>query len=446
MWSNCMTRKSAKSLSRTASAAALVFLSFVGCREHGPQVEDVAGGLDSAGEAVSESESGGLNIGRNLPVKPPMPAPCDVAIDPAQELMITDLSVVEDVERTKWTGDPEDMVSGAWNFGRLLTAMAGEQDPAEFATRWLQTWAHTTVVSGVEVPARVEMNTFLSQWPRLEDGTLDMARAPARLLAIVNRTDLADTTRAGEGRFIFGFTRDDAPLEFAVNLEYSLSLDVMSTEEWAAAWHALGDLELGTPAYNEALQEVTDAFTQVDTDGVPDTVPRRTDLAQLRTNENEYGHGVWEMREFAAGADGFLAMQMLALTPAQALNGTVELRDFINENEAALLDGTYTIPLVYDDLAFQAAATRYSGVAWTTPPTVNNDARRALSLNTCDACHGAETTTDFLHVQTREAGAESVLSGFLTGIDVVDPGDGVTIRHYADLQRRSDALAAVVCP
>ena len=67
------------------------------------------------------------------------------------------------------------------------------------------------------------------QTPALRAGeSLDMAKSPFRLLAIVNRLDLRKTDsagefHAGEGRFVFGLVDVEAgcmPLEFVVIFEY----------------------------------------------------------------------------------------------------------------------------------------------------------------------------------------------------------------------------------
>jgi hypothetical protein len=53
-------------------------------------------------------------------------ATCPVAV--GRELMITAVSVVEDPVRTKWTGSLANKNDGAWQFGRLMTAMAGTKN------------------------------------------------------------------------------------------------------------------------------------------------------------------------------------------------------------------------------------------------------------------------------------------------------------------------------
>jgi hypothetical protein len=82
---------------------------------------------------------------------------------------------------------------------------------------------------------------------------------------------------------------------------------------------------------------------------------------------------------------------------------------------------------------------------WSTNLAVNPEARHLFSLNTCNGCHGAETDTTFLHVNPRSAGAVASLSAFMTGIDVIDPVDGVTVRRFDDLGRRAADLESLLC-
>src|SRR4029078_3313799 len=52
------------------------------------------------------------------------------------------------------------------------------------------------------------------------------------------------------------------------------------------------------------------------------------------------------------------------------------------------------------------------------------EARHLFSLNTCNACHAAETATDFFHVGPRDVGQPAPLSRLLTregGFEVEDP-------------------------
>jgi hypothetical protein len=119
------------------------------------------------------------------------------------------------------------------------------------------------------------------------------------------------------------------------------------------------------------------------------------------------------------------------------------LVDFINANEAGILARNYDTPLILPDGtpflgggANMVASTRWNGPR--TGPFVNsNEARHIFSLNTCSGCHARETGTGFFHIRPAPFGASPNLSGFLTGIDVLDPVDRVTIHHFDDLARRA---------
>jgi hypothetical protein len=366
---------------------------------------------------------------------------CGIAVSTARELMITDLVVVEDPVRTSWNGDPVDPVSGAWHFGKLMTHMAGAQDPSEFVLAWLQTWTADVVANGQTVPARPAMNDIIDAWPRLGDGRLDLTQSPMRLLAIVNRIDLRDADDAGEGRFVFGVLDEGSSLQFTVILEYDLPLDVQTVDAWAADWHALGALVPGSTTYNEALQQLTDSFTGP---GVLPARPNGSAISQVRTNEIALA-APWELREFRVNAAGELQQRGVALTPRRSVEGTNRLGRFINSREAAILAGTHNVPRTFEGTPFRGAAITNNIDTWTTDLEVDPEARHLLSLNTCNGCHGAETDTTFLHVHPRSAGTVASLSAFLTGIDVIDPVDGVTVRRFDDLGRRAADLESLLC-
>ena len=82
-------------------------------------------------------------------------------------------------------------------------------------------------------------------------------------------------------------------------------------------------------------------------------------------------------------------------------------------------------------------STTWTGPITNTGPFINsNEARHIFSLNTCNGCHAAETGTLFMHVRPTPFGIPAELSGFMTGIEVVDPFEGVTARSFNDLERR----------
>jgi hypothetical protein len=153
----------------------------------------------------------------------------------------------------------------------------------------------------------------------------------------------------------------------------------------------------------------------------------------------------------------------VGLTPANSLDGTPALADFVNQNAAAILvnsaNAAYDVPLAFEGAPFQGGAvfgppfqdgsTAQRGF-WKAPGILDNDARQRFSVNTCNGCHNlAETGTGAVHISRRKSRANkaapaATLSGFLSGITVADPVSGVP-RTFGDLARRTAALTAMVC-
>ena len=109
-----------------------------------------------------------------------------------KELMITDLSVVEDGRATA--------AGGPWTFGGLITAMAGPTPPGAFVKQWLLQWDANQSVNTFTVARRQTIRSLVIDPWKARDGqagapdpawTPNLANAPFRLLAIVNRLDLS---------------------------------------------------------------------------------------------------------------------------------------------------------------------------------------------------------------------------------------------------------------
>jgi hypothetical protein len=364
--------------------------------------------------------------------------PASCTIDRPAELAITALSVVEDPVRTA--------PGGAWHFGTLMRAMAGDQDPSTFVRQWLRTWTTSQTVNGLTVPARTQMsNEVLGPWEQRSGGAnrpLDFSRAPFRLLAIMNRMDLRNPgVQAGEGRFVFGVV-DGAgnPLQFTVILEYALPGGTPEAiQRWARDWHELGQLGLSHPNYNAKLQALTDRFAK---SGVMAGRPFANALNQIRTNEVELAQE-WEMREFNLTETG-LQPATVKLTPDLGFENSSTLADFIRGNQAAILAEEHVVPESLGSARFLGAAARVpEDFFWRAPGTAS-EARHKFSLNTCNGCHAGETGTEFTHVAPRAAGQAAVLSPFLRGGTARDPVTQVS-RSFDDLGRRAEDLAALVC-
>ena len=418
------------------------------------------------------------------PTEPDFPTH-DIEVDIASQLMITDLRVVEDPSRS----DPVNGDFAVWSFRYLVEQMAGSQTPSAFVLDWLQQWEIEQHINGHSIAARPAIREkIIEPWLAASGGeALDLSIAPFKLLAIVNRMDLRNHTAqgevatAGEGRFVFGVLDESgmplAPIAgpatggFTVIFEYELpAKNMQELREWVRDWQELGNHELGSESYNAALEDITRRFTDHDhrlgkANG--------SALNQIRTNEIALDSH-WELREFVLDhTTGFLRHNTVALSPDPiSLNGTPMLSQLINANEKALLRGDFDLksnwfagaalagPFTPDDFSDLDARSftmhdifggLFFDIPWSAAGIHNNDARHQFALNTCNGCHREETATDFLQVGFAEdhalpglMGAEAMLSGFLTGTEIVDPVDGTTVRKFNDLQRRMDDLQQLI--
>ncbi len=371
------------------------------------------------------------------------------SIDVDRELWIRDLSVLEDPIRTVYDPSPSTPSHGAWSFGRLMESMAGPHDVSDFVVHLFEEFATEQVVNGFTIPPRPFMlEEVIEPWAEASkangvDG-LDFTIAPFVLTGIVNRLDLrgngsyGTTTSAGEGRIVFsaldgnGFTTR-MTLIFEYELQADSCEDVL---QWAKEWHALGSIPFG-PAYNAALEKLVWKFAGPN---VAPHKPNGSGLAQFRTNEL-VGEFPWQWREFHLSPwTGLLEQATVAQTPQTSLNESKAIRDYVNQNEAAILNGTHLVPLWFAGAPFRGGSSDggQNGLTahFRADGILNNDARHLFSLNTCVACHTEETGTNFFQAGPRGPGQETFLSGFLTGITLPDPVDPTKKRSFNDLKRR----------
>ena len=376
------------------------------------------------------------------------PTGCHVST--SRELMIKSTTVVDDQIRTVFDPSSTDSRNGVWSFKHLMENMAATPaDAPAMVEAMLDTFTTSQTINGLTVDARPGMqSTILANWPRTADGALDLARAPLRLQAIVDRFDLRDlgSCDAGEGRFVFAFVDPfDTffPLQATLILEYKLPAATdQDVQDWASSFHALGALQFGE-SYNAALQAITERFAG--RNARPDH-PNGSAINAVRSNEIDFGfNGIWQMRSFALSADsGRLEPAPLALTPDRSFNNTSTLASYINANQDAIIAEKHTVPALFNGAAFQAGAVFNDLSTWFAPG-VNSDARFHFALNTCNGCHSSsETSTFFTQIQPRFAFSEATLSPFLTGTTISDPATGQS-RTLNDLGRRNADLKAVVC-
>jgi hypothetical protein len=362
----------------------------------------------------------------------------DCFVQPDRELLIRDLSVVNDPVRTR----------SEWSFGELMRrASPAPRFAARFVERFFETWLSDQQLNGFTAGARpFVQQAVLTPWPRTPAGELDLSRAPLRLLAIVGRLDLRDLSRqsAGEGRFVFGvLTPEGLPTQFTVILEYRLPArsrrDVLV---WAEDWHALAVELFPSERYNERLAALTRRFTRR---GALPLGVNGSALRSVRTNELSLGVS-WELRQFRLqGPEGWLAPTAMEGTPDPSWIDTALLGQFLEQNTSALEDGSFRVPRRYARRPLLGASAPNPFPLWTAPGQFSSLARRQFALGTCSGCHGdPETGTAFLHVLPRREAEASVISAFLSGVALRDP---VTreVRVFNELGRRKRDLEALVC-
>ncbi|HEX8088874.1 MAG TPA: hypothetical protein VF762_08485, partial [Blastocatellia bacterium] len=408
-------------------------------------------------------------------------------IDPARSLIIRDPSVVEDPTRTfnPCTGVGTPM--GKWTFGYLMQEMANQPltgiNPSAFTRQWLKHWENNLVINGWGVPARQAVkNIVITPWEQASGGIgfpLDLRIAPFRLLAIVNRIDLRGnsgytTNNAGEARFVFGVidrrNRGCLVSEMTVILEYGIDRrDCEDVKNWAQQWVNLSTLPLGSPAYNAALEAITEQFAKA---GAAPGKVNDSALNQVRTNEFlPLQTGPWELREFRLTMTkedpfpptGQLIETTVKQTPDAVLNNTCTLANYINGTCGPILTDSHIVPLNFPRCAADPPMPNPPGFLggnsfvppnfWNAPglacdPPIPGNARFKFSMATCSGCHKDETLTPFYHIRPTAFGTPASLSAFLSGpITVNDPVNGFA-RNFDEILRRTtilDQLANMDC-
>ena len=403
-------------------------------------------------------------------IPPPPDRLCRALLDVSAEhsLMVINPSVLHSTEAVNM---------GGWTFGTLLNNIANEAVTGVSAATLLKNilliFQHDTVVNSDLAPARqhgvqviidlvrrsgnVDPDWDLSNW---QDRPIDPYQLNMPLIAIVNRLDLRGNMgygqiNGGEGRFVFGMIAPNGDAVGTFILEYSIPIhSCAGLRAYAQQWYDLKNHPIGSPAYNSALKAITDVFT------APNADPTRANgsaLKVMRTNEFWLGDpGIWEMREFKLDpASHQFVLSTTAQEPAEKFNEASavdtppdvnNLVAWINAHEAEVIADKHSVPLTVEDQAthapvpFLGAKARVENGRWNAPG-VAPETRHHFSLNTCTGCHRQETNTPaFRHI-----GGTTVLSGFLTGIDVPDPVQPSITHHFNDLAFREDKLKELLC-
>lgn len=397
-------------------------------------------------------------------------------IVPEKELIVRDLSVVEDPCRTTWTNNGTCSTSnqGKWTFGWLMTAMSGSNNIASaqarsFVANWLVKWLTPQTVSPDPLPVAARSSAWtvlIKNWlinsgctvptdtgNAATDATnrtnavlgctnLNLQIAPFRLLAIVNRIDLdgrdySGTTGApGELRFVFGVINPTSGMSTnsTAILEYQYP-NTFPPSWWADRFHLLSSQAFGT-AFAASLQNnITNFVTE------PGSFPGKPNsgsaIGQIRTNENAFDPRLssarqWEFRQFAltcaGGATCNLSQVPVSQTPQFALNNSTTLTSYMISNQTQLSQSKHTVtPSMLAGSALSGPG--LNALVWNTAPngaggyqlvnaanpSFSYNVRHNMAFNTCTGCHYLETANQNqqFHIAPRAAGQMSALSGFL---------------------------------
>ena len=320
-------------------------------------------------------------------------------IHPERELMITDPAVV-DSEAAHYPG--------AWSFGGLIEALAGEEKAGGCVATWLKTWTATQVVNTQKVAPRYGiLEKVIQPWQK-RDGYQpnagrawipQMRNAPFRLLAIVNRMDLCapavagtlknveeiwrlqgrekqflkltgDDTFGGLGRGLqpasFGFygvspTRNPAEQTTAGEGRFVFGAIDESGAPLAGGWTIILEYNLNLTQKLIDTRDWAKAWHDLGRVEVKDPKFRSSleeltrafthhshgSLAQLRSSEAVFGEGR-EFRQFSFSGDTFTP-ETLTQTPAPvfAQKHSPEQRalgQFIYERQALIRSGVELVP------------------------------------------------------------------------------------------------------
>lgn len=331
-------------------------------------------------------------------------ANCSETVQPLKELIVVDPAVIDDSRA-------HNDVNGPWSFRHLVEEMtAVGRNPSELVYSWLRVWTDQTSFNGSQIdrePRSFEMNrTVICPWLKLSEANacddtcskcerwnLDLAKAPFRLIAIVNRMDLRETevnplTPGGESRLVFALTDGPAddpaskPRAFTIIFEYAMP-ESKSVKEWAQAWHALGKHENFDDAYKTELAALTESIVR--RDAMPGR-PNGSALSQLRTNESTL-NWIWQLREFHLASTGALTLAPTKNTPLENLNNSPILASWVVANADAIKKDKYDAPVSLLGGSSNAFLFRWN------IPNVDEETRRAFAAGTCSGCHSGETTS-----------------------------------------------------
>ena len=415
-------------------------------------------------------------------------------LDKSKVLFITDSSVVTDDTRTYAPCNVTDntttsigTVDGAWSFKTLMRQMGGISSTdsnvksltQEFIQAWLMNWMSNQTVNSFTINARPNIKNYFPGWDGSTASTLDIDNLPFRLLAIVNRIDMAgksaygESPTSGETRFIFGLiekaTRSCLAKPMTAIVEYGNTVDSCSeTKTLAKSWQALDSLNFDsgtTDTFNTALQAITDQVTS--RSAVPSN-KNGSAIRHIRTNDYAFINQNdldWQLREFKLTTNpnstskikNLFTSSTLEQTPDTSQNNSSTLAYFLSTNSSSMhgnsiLCNSYSLP----DTSYNPTSKKYENFKsgafdfrqnsfWNTSINASylpsqfpdcyagnttkklaansnniwSETRAIFSLNTCNGCHARETLTQLSHINWALGSSKNLslttLSRFLTG-------------------------------
>ena len=356
-----------------------------------------------------------------------------VVVDRA--LLIRDPVVLDDVD---FDSDPATARGGKWRFGAVFARALNRARAVE----------HLPPASAEEVQSAVEaFNSYLTR----PDGNAGTAvdslfivamrrfegiwsgsgrpyildKAPLRLLAIVNRIDLAHANRqvckepghemqGAEIRFVYqGIIVPTGSQDYLrMIVEFVMPcLSPRKLQDFGAEWQALAD---GPPpnqgrGYFVALEHLLDTWTA------------QSPAVRIRVT-GQSTQPTWVAREYPFSATGPLPSPLeqelnVAFVTCEVPGS--ELGRFGRTQSDAIIDSHYETP---PGLQTRQTAIQPSDLAILTllgdnriPSDTLDKVRHSLSVNTCRGCHSRETATNGLQIGKRMPHVASDLSAFLTG-------------------------------
>jgi hypothetical protein len=405
-------------------------------------------------------------LGKPVPIGviiPPSVFPAQ--INPDKSLVITDINVVRDPTRTFDPCNNFGNPNGVWTFKHLVTEMANtpvtKVSPETFVKQWLTLSAFPQEANNFISPPRAALIAQLRDaWLAQSGGTtLDLNKAPFRLLAIVARPDLGaapagySSGSAGELRFVFGVVKPNQPCgavqQSTVIFEYSVPITgCLPTKAWIQKWFNLSNagLILGSPAYNQQVELLTQQVVVAGAN--PAQLPNRNAISQIRTND--LIGGPWMLFEYrldsnAQSNPGLLDLVTVKQTPDIGFRTAKvgALRQWMNDPvvKADILASKHTVPafLPWNGdpfLGAQAPTSNNLAFTWVTAQTIapplNAGVVANFSVATCNGCHTGDTATAFTHIKPRPFNVAAALSAFMR-----DPGNPAE----DDLERRQRFMA-----